>query len=98
MEVVFKDDLGTDLKLIYITKAPLRFVRGQKSFPLVTQCLVWSRGLLVGFSQVVKCESDVDDRELAYTLATRKAIHNLPCRYERKKIYAEFLKTLTPKP
>lgn len=75
MEIVYtSEDKSLEYKLVYISKRKLRGYKGDKTMPVVTQCLLFKNGLLQDFAEVVKCESDKHNPQLAYKLVTKKVM------------------------
>ncbi len=84
-------DMSVTYQLAYITGRRLRGYRGDKTFPKVTQCLLYYNGLLQGFGEVVKCDEDDDNPDFAKMLATKKVMHLVWCKEARVKLW-ELLK------
>lgn len=81
------DDKSIAYKLVYITGRRLRGYRRDKSHTIVTQCLLYRNGLIIGFGEVVKCEKDKDNTTFAQMLATKKVMSLIPFRDIRCKIW-----------
>lgn len=92
MEITYTtQDKSVTYKLVYITGRKLRGYRGDKTYPKVTQCLLYYNGLLQGFGEVVKCEEDKDNPQFAQMLATKKVMHLVWFKEARIKLW-ELLK------
>lgn len=83
------EDKSLKYRLEYIVGRKLRGIRGDKTHPPVTQCLLYRNGLLLGFGEVVKCEGDVHNIEFARKLATKKVMQLIPFRDVRTKIWEQ---------
>lgn len=88
MEILYyNDDNILIYRLVYIVTRRLTYYGKDKTYPLITQCLLYKNNLLVGFGEVVKCQCDENNQALAYVLATKKVLKNIPFRCVRKDIW-----------
>lgn len=90
MEIVYKaPDESIEIKLVYITsRRKLKYYKAYgKAWPRITQCLMFYNGLIVGFGEVVKHQSDVDNVEFAMRLATKRVLSKLPSKLLRTDIW-----------
>lgn len=93
MEILYvTKDKSINTKLVYITGRKLRGYRQDKTYPKVTQCLVFKNNLLQGFSEVVKCDADEDNPDFAYILVTKKAMNFVYFKEIKKALWKELFK------
>jgi len=82
-------DNSLKYKLVYITGRKVFGRTRDKTYPKVTQCLLFTNGLLTSFGQVVKCDSDIDNLEYAVKLVTKKVMKDIWFKSVRKEIWAQ---------
>jgi len=81
------DDQSVRYKLLYLRGRRIYGRARNKTFPLVTQCLVFKNGLLIGNDKIVKCDNDLHNTEFALKLLTKKIIKNIYSKDDRKEIW-----------
>lgn len=65
-----------------------------KCYPPTTQCLLYMNGQFTSCGEVVKHRKDKDDKKLALTLATKKALKSINVKFIRIKLWDLFFKQL----
>lgn len=81
------DDKSLSYRVVYIVGRKLRGYKGDKTYPKVTQCLLFKNNLLVSFAEVVKCDNDKDNIEYAIKLVTKKVIKDVYFTDIRKSLW-----------
>lgn len=81
------DDNSLRYKLLYITGRKLRGRKGDKTWPKVTQCLLFQNELLIACGEVVKCDDDKDNMSYALITVTKKIINEIWFKELRKPIW-----------
>lgn len=71
------EDKSIRYKLIYIVGRKIYGRRRDKTYPKVTQCLVFRNGILQGFNHIIKCDDDVDNFNFSIKTVTKKAITHI---------------------
>ena len=90
-------DNSLKYELSYICKPRLQYYRSNKRYPHFTQCIVFCNGLMLGFSQAVRCECDEHNPKFAYKLVTKKAIDLIKLNFIKDALWTEldkYLKTI----
>ncbi len=96
IEYTTKDN-SLKYELFYICKPRLQYYRRNKRYPHFTQCIVFCNGLIVGFTQAVRCVCDEHNPKFAYKLVTEKAIDLIKLNFIKDALLTEldkYLKTL----
>jgi len=83
------EDTSLRFRLVYITGRKLRGKKQDKTWPKVTQCLLFKNGLFISCGEVVKCDDDVDNMEYALKLVTKKVITDIWFKELRKPIWEQ---------
>lgn len=90
-------DNSLEINLKFITKRRLHRTSYGKSYPIHTQCLIFSNGILECFETIIKHDKDDDNTKFAYRLVAEKCIKNIKNKWLRGEIRTElnkFLETL----
>jgi len=80
-------DKSLNYKITFIKTNELHIYYVGKSYPLTTQCLIFENDLLIGYGTVVKHDKDMDNQQIGYIEATKKAIKNIPIKEIRTNIW-----------
>ena len=91
-------DNSLTYELFYICKPRLQYYRRNKRYPHFTQCIVFCNGLMVGFTQAVRCECDEHNPNFAYKLVTKKAIDLIKLDFIKDALLTELDKHLITLP
>lgn len=70
-------DGSIKIELKYIQTQQLKYVNGDKVYPLFTQCLMFRNGLLISEGTISKDTRDKDNEKYAVLLSTKKMFNNL---------------------
>ena len=80
------EDESLVIELVFITKRRLKYSHLGKSWPIHTQCLLFSNGLLNHFETIVKHEKDKDNPIYANRLVAEKCIKTIGNKWLRGEI------------
>jgi hypothetical protein len=94
MVITYQTESGVTYKLVYITVRKMFYSKKIGGYPtIITQCLLYRDFfLLLGFSQVQKCQSDLNNTRFAHFLVTKKISHLIQTKKSRKNIWEQLLK------
>lgn len=87
-------DKSVKYELFYICKPRLQYYRRNKRYPHFTQCIVFCNGLMIGFTQAVRCECDEHNPIFAFKLVTKKAMELIKLNFIKDALLTELDKAL----
>jgi hypothetical protein len=90
------NDKSLRYHLQYFTKNRLTYYKGNKNYPLYTQCLIFRNDLVAGYGEVIKHENDEHNQKYAYIKATEKAFQNskINSKFIRKDLWDLLFQTI----
>lgn len=95
-DIIFKNskDSRELIRLKFISKRTYRKYYCGKSWPIVTQCLLFEDGILKCFYTITKHDKDANDLHFAYNLVSEKCISQLSNTYIQSQLRSLVVKRL----
>ena len=93
MEIIhLSKDKSWEVKLTYISKTVPKYYGGFGNKRVkYTQCIMFVNGLIVGYGEVAKHESDTDNQRFSYIEATKRVMGKITFKSDRKEIWEKVL-------
>lgn len=95
MEVIYiSSDKSLEIKLVFSRRRRLKYTHLGKGWPIHTQCLLYSNGLVDAVSTIVKHAKDEDSPKDAYLIAADRVLQNIENKWLRSQVKLELEKSL----
>jgi hypothetical protein len=89
LEINAVADESLKYKLVYLSGRRVFGRARNKTYPKVTQCLIFENGLLIASSTAVKCDCDEYNLPFALKLVTKKAIPAIWLDFVRVNVWSQ---------